>query len=271
MNNNISNEKKWEELHIHLQDLLAGYVDDELEHQEKRLVEAHLAGCETCRADVAHQQLISQRLSKLPLERLSPEVHQQIDHTLSDALVTSEDGKQQDKTTSVFIHWFQRILYPGFITASGWSIALVLLMVLLFPSLMPSNSHNVPMVADVIAEYSHLDKTSLPVSDSQPNAPLPANWPNAHLLTSWNTTVGGEPAKAFAMRDGDKIIVQYRINEAVFFRDPNVRQAVADKGRYVSQQNNIQVLAIPLKDAGLLVVGPTDLMPPAETISLVKT
>ena len=127
------------------------------------------------------------------------------------------------------------------------------------------------MVEDVLTEYLHLDKTSLPASNSQSMPSPPANWPNARLLSSWETTVGGAPAKAFAMRNGDKIIVQYLIDESVFFRNPNVRQAVADSGSYLSQKNNIQVLAMPLKDAGLLVVGPTDWMPSLELITLVKT
>ncbi len=271
MNNSITDEKKWLELHIRLQDLLAGYVDDELGHQEKLIIEAHLAGCEACRSDVAHQQLIIQRLNKLPLEHLSPEAQQKIDNTLSDALLPSDEIKHQNQPISIFINWLQHLFYPAFITASGWSVALLLIIVLLFPSLTPENSHNVPMVADVLAEYLHLDKTSLPVSNSQAKAFLPASWPNAHLLSTWNTTIGGEPAKAFAMRNGDKIIVQYRISEAVFFRNPDVRQAVAERGRYLSKNNDIQVLAMPLKDAGLLVVGPADWVPSPEKIILAQS
>ncbi len=271
MNNNITDESKWVELHIRLQDLLAGYVDDELDQQEKSIIEAHLAGCESCRSDVARQQLISQRLNKLPLERLSAEMHQEIDNTLSDALTSSDDIRHQARPASIFINWYQRIYNPGFFAASGWSVALLLIVVLLYPSLTPENSHKVPMVEDVLAEYLHLDKTSLPASNIHSKSSLPANWPNARLLTSWDTTVGGAPAKAFAMRNGDKIIIQYRVDEAVFFRNPDVRQAVADRGSYLSQKNDIQVLAMPLKDAGLLVVGPADWMPPPEKITLVKT
>lgn len=270
MNNKMADEKKWGELHMHIQDSLAGYVDDELNQQEKLIIEAHLAGCESCRSDVTRQQLITQRINKLPLERLSSERHQKIDKALSDALMSSDDIRHQAQPISIFINWWQRIYKPVFFAASGWSVALVLIVVLLYPSLTPENSHKVPMVEDVLAEYLHLDKSSLPASNTDSKLSLPANWPNAHLLASWDTTVGGAPAKAFAMRNGDNIIVQYRVDEAVFFRNPNVRQAVADSGSYLSQQNNIQVLAMPLKDAGLLVVGPADWMPPPEKITLVK-
>jgi len=264
-------EKKWVELHVRLQDSLAGYVDDELNQQEKSIIEAHLAGCESCRSDIARQQLISQRLSKLPLERLSPEVQQEIDNTSYGALPSSKDLTQKTGPASKFINWRQYIGNLGFIATSGWSVALLLIVVLLEPTMISKTSHEVPMVEDVLTEYLHLDKTSLPASNSQSMPSPPANWPNARLLSSWETTVGGAPAKAFAMRNGDKIIVQYLIDESVFFRNPNVRQAVADSGSYLSQKNNIQVLAMPLKDAGLLVVGPTDWMPSLELITLVKT
>jgi len=277
--NNMTDENKWADLHIHLQDLLAGYVDDELNQQEKSNIEAHLAGCESCRADVARQQLISQRLNKLPLERLSPDAHQRIDdvldNALSETLSSSNNVKHQSQTAPILVNGFQRIyqqLYkPSFIAASGWSVALLLIVVLLYPSLTPKSSHNVPMVEDVLTEYLQLDKTSLPASNSDSTPSLPANWPNARLLSSWDTTIGGAPAKAYAMRSGDNIIVQYRVDETVFFRNPSVRQAVADSGNYLSQQNNIQVLAMPLKDAGLLVVGPADWMPSPEKITLIKT
>lgn len=269
--NNINDEKKWVELHIHLQDLLAGYIDDELDQQENLIIEAHLAGCESCRSDVERQQLINQRLDKLPLEHLSPEMHLKIDNRLSDALNSSNEIKHRASPVSIFINWCQHIYSPRLFAAGGWSVALLLVVVLLYPSLTPENSYRVPMVEDVLAEYLHLDKTSLPASNTDSKSSLPANWPNAHLLTSWDTTVGGAPAKAFAMRNGDKVIIQYRVDEAVFFRNPKVRQSVADNGSYLSQKNDIQVLAMPLKDAGLLVVGPVEWMPPPEKISLVKT
>jgi len=271
MNNSMTDENKWANLHLHLQDLLAGYVDDELDQQKKLLIEAHLAGCESCRADVARQQLISQRLKTLPPERLSPEIHREIDDALSVASLPSEDNKHQAQQIPIFIRCYHRFCKPRLLAASGWGIALLLIVVLLYPSLKPENNQGIPMVEDVLAKYLQLNKTALPVSNNLSTSPLPANWPHAHLLSSWETTVGGAPAKAFAMRNGDNIILQYRIDETVFFRNPVVRKAIADSGSYLSQKNNIQVLAMPLKGAGLLVVGPADNFPPAEKITLVKT
>lgn len=271
MNNNMTDEKKWANLHVSLQDLLAGYVDDELDQKNKSIIEAHLAGCENCRADVIRQQLIGQRLQALPLERLSPDTQQKIDRAVSVSILPPEERTYQTQQTSRFIRCCHRLYKPRFIAASGWGVALFLIVVLFYPSLMPKNNHQVPMVEDVLAEYLHLDITSLPASNSHSTPSLPANWPNAHLLASWDTTVGGAPAKAFAMRHGDNIILQYRIDETVFFHNPIVRKAVAHSGSYLSQKDNIQVLAMPLKDAGLLVVGPADKIPSPEKITLVKT
>ncbi|WP_083024702.1 anti-sigma factor family protein [Vreelandella lionensis] len=39
---------EWSDLHAEIQDWLAGYADGELDEHHTALVEAHLAGCETC-------------------------------------------------------------------------------------------------------------------------------------------------------------------------------------------------------------------------------
>jgi len=271
MKNLVSDEKKWGELHLNLQDLLAGYVDDELNVQEKLIIEAHLAGCESCRTDVARQQLMNQRLSTFQLERLLPAMQQKIDVTLGENLNASSKVKQSPLSIIKFFHCLQHKSSLKFIAATGWSVACILIIVLLTPTFMLNNKPNVPMVDDVLAGYLHLDKTTLPKSNHNLTIAAPANWPNARLLTSWETTVGGAPATAFAMRNGDNIIIQYRIDENVFFRNPSVRLAVAKTGSYLSQTNNLQVLAMPLKDSGLLVVGPIDSMPSPKLITFAKT
>lgn len=269
MNISIDEDSKWEALHLQLQDLLAGYADDMLNGHNKSVIEAHLSGCESCRADVARQQIITQRLNNLPHARLSTQAHLKLDSTLSNARPpAAEIGPPWH--TKVFNNWYQMISTPRFIATSGWSVSIALIAVILLPHLMPNNNHNPPMVEDVIAEYLHLDTAALPASSNNPLPELPANWPNARLLASWDTKVGGAPAKAFAMRDGNNIVIQYRIDEVVFFRNPGVRQAVSDKGSYLVKQNNLQVLALPLKNFGLLVVGPAGRVPAPETITIAK-
>ena len=75
--------------------------------------------------------------------------------------------------------------------------------------------------------------TVLIVLDGLDDADLspPMQWANGRVLARWTTRVGGEPAEAYAVRLGNSLIVQYQISERVFFRNPDVRQAVLKECR----------------------------------------
>ncbi|MEX0605331.1 MAG: hypothetical protein WD623_16440 [Marinobacter sp.] len=62
-------------------------------------------------------------------------------------------------------------------------------------------------------------------------------------------------------------MIQYLISEAVLFRSPNVRHAVATTGEFRTRENKLEVLALPLKGAGLLIVGQGNAMPSASELS----
>lgn len=89
--------------------------------------------------------------------------------------------------------------------------------------------------------------------------PLP--WANSRVLATWMTRVGGEPAQAYAIRQGNSLVIQYRISERVFFRNPDVRQAVARAGDFRTRADQLEVLGLPMEDSGLLVVAPAGNMP----------
>jgi len=265
VNNEQTNNKealllnRLHELHIQLQDLLAGYVDNMLDEQEKALIEAHMAGCEACRMDVSRQQLLSQRLNELPVTRMSSQLHQRLDQVLTESPAPAgraESVRRYWHKISRF-EWLQKIYNPALITASGWGVAMMLLSVLLLPGLKSVSSNDVPMVQEVLAEYRHFSATTLPVSDQVVTQSPPVTWPDSRVLAQWKTSIGGSPAEGFAVRNGDKIVFQFRISEAVFFHNPDVRLAVANTGNYQIKSRDLNVLALPLKEAGLLIVAPT--------------
>ncbi len=264
---------KWQTLHYQLQDLLAGYVDGELDKQQAAIVEAHLAGCKPCRDDVQRQQALAFRLNRLGSQTVPEQMNQRLDQLMDE---TGNKHHQQPSWQSYFYQGINRItknlrqlpLSPFY--ASGWVIALVLAIVLFLPvkthTLVKTGSSHIPMIDDVLAQYQQLSHASLPVSDHTEKTVLPANWPDAHLLASWATTVGGASARVFAIRRGDQVLFQFRINEAVFFRNATVRQAVARRGQYQFHHHNIMVIAVPEKHAGLLIVGPTHAIPAIQQI-----
>lgn len=266
----VATNEQWQALHMQLQDLLAGYADDMLDEHDKQLVEAHLAGCLTCRMDVSRQQLLSDRLNDLPVTRMSTNLHQQLDQVLKEAPIPEKKEASQAKRWQHWLsfNWLRKRKQPSFSTASGWTVALMLLVVMLFPHLKQGSGKNIPMVQDVIAEYQQLSQTTLPVSLQNGSEEPPATWSGSRVLAHWKTTIGGEPADAYAVRNGDNIVFQFKVDEAVFFHNPDVRLAIANTGTYQVKYNKLKVLALPLKKAGLLIVGSNSGMPTPEKLTL---
>ena len=261
--------KQWKALHSQLQDSLAGYADNTLDAQQNAIIEAHLAGCEACRMDVARQQALSRRLQNVAAPRISAQLHQRLDDVLLEAASHSSrmhriwQGLRRFKMPKRL----QGVCTPAFAAVSGWGVAMTLAVVMLMPRMLPVTRSEVPMVEDVLAQYRHIARTALPVSAERATTTPPVTWENARLLASWETTVGGAPAQAFAVRRGDSILLQFRIDEAVFFRNPEVRHAVEQNGDYQFKAENTQVLAVPIKHAGLILVGPEDAMPSTEQLA----
>ena len=89
------------------------------------------------------------------------------------------------------------------------------------------------------------------------------------MIAQWQSRVGGKPAEAYALRDGNQVLLEFLVDDSVFFRHPMVRAAIAREGRYRAREGKLAVLALPLQQGGVLVVGPAqalpDLPPPAKS------
>jgi len=268
-----TDSNRWVALHEHLQDLLAGYVDQELNSEQAAMVEAHLAGCEACRNDLARQQLLSARLKTLPPPRLSARFNQTLDQALADDVPPGKSIHRRRlwPLAASALNGFQQVNRPVLPGASGWIVALVLVVVMLGQFRVPTDNTPIPMVRDVVMEYREMNDRPIPVSAENAATKPPVSWPNSHLLATWETKIGGAPARAFAVRSGKDIVFQYRINESVFFRNPAVRQAVHESGNYRTRTWNTDVIAVPLTNAGLLIVGPADSLPAPEQLRFKPT
>jgi len=264
MNESISKSTpQWEALHLQIQDLLAGYVDQELDVRERALVEAHLAGCPACRQDVARQQLLHRHLGQLPGIPLSLEQHQRLDRALAEAppSAVAPPSRRPRWRPHWLLDWLGSPRGELLAASSGWGLAFLLLAVMLWPGGQRSGHPHIPMVQDVLAEYAQVTHSRLPKSPGRAVAAPPAIWPRARLLASWKTTIGGAAAQAFALRSGNSILLQFRVSDDVFFNNPKVRTAIASKGKYETREESLKVLALPLDEGGLLMVGPERSMP----------
>ncbi|MBW7469829.1 anti-sigma factor family protein [Marinobacter sp. F4218] len=261
---------RFSELHLELQDWLAGYADGELDDHHTALVEAHLAGCEACRADVARQQVMSRRFQEVPTTRMPFDLQKRLDKALADAPEYSDPAP---RTTSRFNlrQWLTGLYRPAVVGTGGWVVALVLAGVLLLPDVGLRSHDHIRMVSDALADYQKVAVTDLPALANTADISAPAKLAGGRLLATWHTTVGGEPAQAFAMRRGNSLVIQYRISEHVLFRNPDVRQAMATMGGYRTHEKQLEVLAVPMKEAGLLIVGPANAMPATSDLDLEPT
>ncbi len=264
----MSNDSNLKALHLEIQDLLAGYVDDSLTEAEKSIVEAHLAGCSACRMDVERQQQISQRLNHITHARLPAHLQRKLDEIPGQSFPASGKRVGQDDWWTLLKRFKQRFKIMPIVTLSGWAVALVLIVVLLLPIKPSDHRHTVPMVAQVLAEYQSAGMSGQFNRQSKEGVNAPASWPDARVLASWKTSIGGAPATAYAVRSGNQMVFQYAVTEKVFFRNPQVRMKVAKEGRYQAKEEGLMVVALPAKQAGLLIVGPEKAIPEISSISL---
>lgn len=232
-------KRDWAALHQDIQAELAGYVDGELSAQERERLEAHLAGCAACRADVARQQLLAARLAGLGEEPVPAWLRGSLD------TLPAQPAPARWRLPA------GPRLSPARLAAAGWGLAAVLALALLLPPADPPGT--IPMVDDALADYHQVLARPLPAAEP---ARLPAPLLAGRPLASWQLTIGGQPASAYAFRRGDQVVVQYQVTEEVFFRQPAVRAAVAREGRYRLRLGDTLVLAVPTPGAGALLVGP---------------
>jgi len=269
MNDQFDNTKeKWTELHESLQDLLAGYADNELDEQDTLIIEAHLSGCENCRNDLARQNALSERLEIIPPARITSGLQKRIDNMQLEESPVPDMHLETSlaKVLIPFKSWFKNISRQPVFGASGWAFALIFAVVISLPTSWQTQRSQIPMINDALAEYHKMNSIAFPVSNKNTSIKAPVNLPEGRTLATWATSIAGEPAQAFAIRSGRNIIFQYQINETVLFRNPEVRQAIADFGNYKLRSNEVDVLALPLTDSGVLVVGPAKSLPAVEKI-----
>ncbi len=243
-------KRDWAALHQDIQTELAGYVDGELSERERERVEAHLAGCAACRDDVARQQLLAARLAGLGDEPVPARLTRSLE-----SLPAPGRWRLPRRPR----------LRPAWLAAAGWGLAAVLALVLMLPAAGPPAT--IPMVDDALAHYRGVLALPLPLPAPAPaGTPPPAPVLGGRPLASWQLTIGGQTASAFALRRGDQVVIQYQVTEEVFFRQPAVRAAVAREGRYRLRFGDTLVLAVPTPGAGALLVGPAGALAEAELL-----
>ena len=117
------------------------------------------------------------------------------------------------------------------------------------------------MVQSALVDYRRVSREALPSGcgdAGRPDLPFanaPLRAPGVRPVSCWRTTLQGEAVSAWAYRSGNRIVVAYVVPEALFFRQPQVRDAVARDGRYTTSAGEASVVAWPAERNGVVVVG----------------
>jgi anti-sigma factor (TIGR02949 family) len=249
-------------------ELLAGLVDGELSAEDVERVERHLAGCPACRRQLEAQTLVRTRLMRQSRVHASPGLAARVMDRIT-RQVALED--RPDILPVAARHQF--IL--GWI---GWILAASLAGVLLWThglrrsetpagNLTPArlvsvDSHPGVMSAAVLHQFKRVDESELPrgldlvqLKQAVPFQVNPLTAPHMRFIAAWTTELQGEPAAAIAYRCHDRLVVQYIISEAHFFRHARVRRAIAEQGVYAVSEGNVSTVAWADQDSGSFLVG----------------
>lgn len=260
--NSTDDNGYWAKLHCQLQDKLAGYVDGELDAKQHMIIEAHLAGCNACRADVKRQQILQQRLRNL--SQISFPVSQD---TMFDDMIDKALQARPHRVHGMFAavrsigQRIARVREP-LLLGSGWAVALLITVVMFMSDYSgQAGKTSIPMVNDVVAEYRNIELDNHRQNNLSGSHSLPVSWSGSRVLATWKTQVGGAPAQAYAVRSGRYLLFQYRVDERVFYRNSQVRDAVAREGHFDLRTDQLDVMALPDASSGVLLVGPADSLP----------
>ncbi|HEY8942974.1 MAG TPA: hypothetical protein VIM73_01880 [Polyangiaceae bacterium] len=119
-----------------------------------------------------------------------------------------------------------------------------------------------PMVNEVLREYERARERELPAPraadelDRALGHPIPyLKSGDVTLVSSWLTTIREESSAAIAYRYRERIVVQFVVSEALFLRQPVVRDAIARKGVYLGQAGAQGVVGRVGRGVGSLLVG----------------
>ena len=281
--------------HGALAELLGAYADGELPPAARARVEAHLLGCDRCRRIVAAQAGIGARLAVEPVLPVAPVFRDRVfarafaQPAARIAVAETADGATSPAPQARVLVPSWRPRAAQGLAWGGWAVAAALTGLLVSrptasrhtgaplgavagatatdaaPSGTPAAPSMAapPMVEAALVDYRRVRAAPLPatapdlaaVRASVPFPVVPLRSADVRLLAAWTTRLRGEPTAALAYRWGDRVIVQYVVPERLFFRQPDVRAAVAGGGVFTAVSGQQGVVAWPAASSGALLVG----------------
>ncbi|GJG85583.1 hypothetical protein tb265_07640 [Gemmatimonadetes bacterium T265] len=259
--------------HATLADLLGAYADGELPAESAARIEAHLVGCVRCRRDLATQTALRDRLAAAPVLPAPTALRDRIiastaavppaPELLAAPPATPTDGVRAPRPGR---RWRAVLASAALVAAAmGGGAAVWRGRPAADDAGVPSQPApvaSVPLLAAALADYRRSTAGDLPgrardldalrAAVGFPVEPLRA--PGFRLLAAWTTTLDGEPAAVLTYRWRDRLVVQYRVSEALFFRYAALRSAAAAHQPLSAVDGAQGVVAWPEATSGVVLV-----------------
>ncbi len=226
----------------------------EVGNDDQQMLAASTAESEHGQRLAAVQRSVAARLAAEPIASVSPHKREQL---LGPAKARARQPKAQSR-------W----RWPAVIGGSGWAVAAALAAWLLVVHTQAGQQNAtplIPMAEAVLTDFHERTAGALPLAPPDlaafeavvgfPISPLRAA--DTQLLCGWVTQIRDRPAVALAYQWQRRVIVQYFVPEELFFRQPQVRDAVAESGRYIVARERDALVGWASERAGVLVVGET--------------
>lgn len=250
--------------HAAFAELLAGYADDELSPEDRLRVEAHVSECPTCRAELRGQTVIRARLMKESGSLAASELAERVLARIADATPAEADRPVPPSRRQMLVTW------------GGWAAAAAMGGLAAWLSRKPAGMSMTmaaagkvtldqvpgPVSADILANFREINEEELPAGADLAQLRRDLGFsvprleaPHMRLISAWLTRVKGEPAAALAYRCHDRLVMQYVVSERQFFRQPQVRHAIASQGVYATAAGPLTTVAWPGTDNGSFLVG----------------
>ena len=250
-----------EEQHRVLIDLLGAYADRELPAETTSQLEAHLIGCARCRRELAVHHAVRQRLGDEPPVAAPPALRARIASAI--AATPLPPPRRQS--------WWHRWTWALVVGAIFLTVSIVATVVTARSTqsasagiaVVPITPNVVPLLRDVLDDYRRVTAGDLPgrgrdldvVRDAVPFPVEPLRAPDLRLVAAWTADLAGEPAAVLAYRRGDRIVLEYLVSDARFFKHPEVRRAVSGARMLGGSADRQGLVAWPTTTAGAVLVG----------------
>jgi anti-sigma factor RsiW len=288
-----------ERQHQVLADLLGAYADGELPAESAARVEAHLVGCGRCRADLATQVALRDRLAAEPVLPAGAALRGRIAAAVAAAPMPAPvpapvpapgavpapapTAPAEPMAAQWRRAWVGALALVVAAVAVGWALwhgarettpRTGAPMVAGVAGGLPAA--RVPLVAAVLADYRRVAAGDLPgrardlhaVRAATGLAVEPLRGADLHLLGAWTTAIEGEAAAVLAYRRGDRLVLHYIVPEPLYFRHSALRAAAAAHRPLVAVDRGQAVVAWSGAADGALLVSDDEpsrllMLPPA--------